>query len=69
MFTSVNTVFTEVSADVENNDTENNSNSNKKNASFSVADELLKFKNLLDMAAITQEDFELKKKQLLYTNN
>lgn len=31
----------------------------------SVADELLKFKNLLDMGAITQEEFDAKKKQLL----
>lgn len=31
----------------------------------SVADELLKFKQLLDMGAITQEEFEAKKKQLL----
>ena len=32
---------------------------------FSVADELLKFKQLLDMGAITQEEFDVKKKQLL----
>lgn len=31
----------------------------------SVADELLKFKNLLDMGVITAEEFEAKKKQLL----
>ncbi len=31
----------------------------------SVADELLKFKNLLDMGAISQEDFDKKKKELL----
>lgn len=31
----------------------------------SVADELLKFKQLLDMGAITQEEFDAKKKQLL----
>lgn len=31
----------------------------------SQADELLKFKNLLDMGAITQEEFDVKKKQLL----
>lgn len=31
----------------------------------SAADELLKFKNLLDMGAITQEEFDAKKKQLL----
>lgn len=31
----------------------------------SVADELLKFKQLLDMGAITQEEFDAQKKQLL----
>lgn len=34
-------------------------------ATASVADEILKFKQLLDMGAITQEEFEAKKKQLL----
>ena len=34
-------------------------------ASSSVADEILKFKNLMDMGAITQEEFNLKKKELL----
>lgn len=33
--------------------------------SGSVADELLKFKSLLDMGAITQDEFDLKKKELL----
>ncbi|OMG02112.1 hypothetical protein BK146_04470 [Paenibacillus sp. FSL R7-0333] len=32
---------------------------------FSVADELLKFKQLLDMGAITQEEFDRKKSELL----
>ena len=31
----------------------------------SVADELKKFKDLLDMGVITQEEFDAKKKQLL----
>lgn len=31
----------------------------------SGADELLKYKELLDMGAITQEEFNLKKKQIL----
>ena len=31
----------------------------------SAADELLKFKQLLDMGAITQDEFDAKKKQLL----
>lgn len=32
---------------------------------LSVADELLKFKQLLDMGAITQEEYDIKKKELL----
>lgn len=32
---------------------------------MSVADEILKFKNLLDIGAITQEEFDAKKKELL----
>lgn len=32
---------------------------------YSVADEILKFKNLLDIGAITPEEFETKKKELL----
>lgn len=34
-------------------------------AAVSVADEIKKFKELLDMGAITQEEFDVKKKQLL----
>ena len=34
-------------------------------STISVADEILKFKNLLDMGAITQEEFDKKKKELL----
>lgn len=33
--------------------------------SFSAADELIKYKQLLDMGAITQDEFDAKKKQLL----
>lgn len=40
-----------------------NSSANTKNASS--ADEILKYKNLLDVGAITQEEFDLKKKELL----
>ena len=36
-----------------------------KNVPLGVADELLKFKTLLDMGAITQEEYEAKKNQLL----
>ena len=34
-------------------------------SSPSVADEIMKFKQLLDCGAITQEEFNAKKKQLL----
>ena len=34
-------------------------------AALSSADELRKFKELLDMGVITQEEFDAKKKQLL----
>ncbi|WP_419724593.1 SHOCT domain-containing protein [Terrisporobacter petrolearius] len=35
------------------------------NTNNSSADEILKYKNLLDMGAITEEEFNDKKKQLL----
>lgn len=38
-------------------------------SNVSAADELIKFKNLLDMGVITQEEFDLKKQQLLYGNS
>jgi len=38
---------------------------NEQKISQSSADELKKFKELLDMGAITQEEFDIKKKQLL----
>lgn len=40
-------------------------NFNKENSQFSVDDEILKFKDLLDKNIIIQEEFEKKKKQLL----
>lgn len=39
--------------------------SNLESETVSSADEILKFKNLLDAGIITQEEFEAKKKQLL----
>lgn len=39
--------------------------SQQKNNTFSVADELKKFKELLDMGVITPEEFEKKKRELL----
>ena len=48
------------------NDLQSNSNSEKTSlGSISQADELLKFKKLLDEGIITQEEFERKKQQLL----
>lgn len=48
---------------------ENQSNQNSQTTYLpSVADEILKFKNLLDMGVITQEEFERKKKDLLEYN-
>lgn len=35
------------------------------NESNSMADEILKYKNLLDVGAITQEEYDEKKRQLL----
>ena len=39
--------------------------SNTDNTSDGTADELKKYKELLDAGVITQEEFDLKKKQLL----
>ena len=43
----------------------NNDNLVKANNTFSVADEIKKYKELLDMDAITKEEYEKKKKELL----
>lgn len=50
--------------DVESEQT-NRSKGSEENKAFSVADELLKFKQLLDMGVLTQEEFDLKKSELL----
>nr|MBQ8253028.1 SHOCT domain-containing protein [Lachnospiraceae bacterium] len=42
-----------------------NNTANVVQAAFSSADELKKFKELLDLGIITQEEFDAKKKQLL----
>ena len=39
--------------------------SQAQSSSVSVADEIKKFKELLDIGAITQEEFDAKKKELL----
>lgn len=40
-----------------------------KNAEFSAADELLKYKQLLDMGVLSQEEFDMKKEELLYSKS
>lgn len=52
--------------ELEDNEEKSNDNSAKNEAAFSVADELLKFKQLLDMGVITEEEFSMKKQELLY---
>jgi hypothetical protein len=42
-----------------------NQKSSDNSAPISAADELKKFKELFDMGVITQEEFDIKKKQLL----
>ena len=44
------------------------SKNTEKNENISVADEIKKFKELLDMGAITQEEYDEKKKELLGKN-
>lgn len=50
---------------LEENSKQLNNNNNNPNSEFSVADEILKFKSLLDQGIVTQEEFDLKKKELL----
>lgn len=62
------TNFILVNNPVTNNKEVNNNNSSQNESTdekFSVADELLKFKQLLDMDVITQEEFDNKKQELL----
>ena len=40
-------------------------NTQEHNSEVSVVDEIKKYKELLDMGAITQEEYEKKKKELL----
>lgn len=56
--------FTDVEDDILNKTTEEKNNNN--NTSFSAADELLKYKQLLDMGVLTQEEFDRKKEELLF---
>lgn len=54
--------FTDIEEDILNSTTEEKKNSHE---SFSAADEILKFKQLLDMGVLTQEEFDRKKEELL----
>ena len=47
------------------NENKNENEEQQQSEIKSVADEILKFKNLLDCGAITQEEFDKKKKELL----
>lgn len=60
---AINSKIHEVLDEIDN-DKNKNSQSNS-NTSFSVADELKKFKELLDMGILTEEEFNTKKKDLL----
>lgn len=55
--------FTDIEDDILNKTTEEKNNNN---TSFSAADELLKYKQLLDMGVLTQEEFDRKKEELLF---
>ncbi|OUO70412.1 hypothetical protein B5F64_06265 [Thomasclavelia spiroformis] len=53
---------------IKNNSTNNQSQQQfikQDNINLSVADEILKFKKLLDMGAITEEEYNKKKEELL----
>ncbi|MFD0047971.1 SHOCT domain-containing protein [Actinomycetes bacterium NPDC127524] len=51
--------FSEIEASIQDKVTES--------TRFSVADELIKFKQLLDMGVVTQEEFDKKKEELLFS--
>lgn len=52
--------------DLEENAAEENKG---KNAGYSAADEILKYKQLLDMGVLTQEEFDKKKEELLFSSS
>lgn len=61
----INALVQEIKNYIENAITNQTAVSNSINTSISTADEIKRFKELLDMGAITQEEFDAKKKQLL----
>lgn len=58
--------FSEIEEDILSNINDEIKNNR---AEFSVADELLKYKQLLDMGVLTQEEFDIKKEELLYSKS
>jgi hypothetical protein len=52
--------------DIEENAAEENKG---KNVGYSAADEILKYKQLLDMGVLTQEEFDKKKEELLFSSS
>lgn len=57
--------FTDIDKNIITNERNRNKENNSRNIAVSSADELKKYKELLDMGAITQEEFDTKKRQLL----
>lgn len=60
-----NKLVNEIKTYIENIMLKQNDTSTSNNVSISTADEIKRFKELLDMGIITQDEFEAKKKQLL----
>jgi hypothetical protein len=56
--------FTDVEGDLSNN----NDEIKEHKVVFSAADEILKYKQLLDLGALTQEEFDRKKEELLFNS-
>lgn len=57
--------FTDIEEDISDNSAVENKD---KNAGYSAADEILKYKQLLDMGILTQEEFDKKKEELLFSS-
>ncbi|MDF2791033.1 MAG: bacteriochlorophyll 4-vinyl reductase [Neobacillus sp.] len=56
-------------SDIEEDISDNTAAENKgKNVGYSAADEILKYKQLLDMGVLTQEEFDKKKEELLFSS-
>lgn len=55
--------------DVEEDLSSNNEEIKEQKVVFSAADEILKYKQLLDLGVLTQEEFDRKKEELLFNSN